>query len=211
MTQGFSSQKSKKTRVTITNNRVRAKNLFYVDGYLTVGTYEVEARTGNASTNGAIRLKHPTDTQRFVSMYYDPGPSRGPGQFTIDNQGGGTGVYLDPVSGTGWHNYSDVALKAHVVAHEPVLARVTQLRPVRFTWKSTGANGSGFIAQEVEALFPDLVREGSVDETSGRRLKSMPYERFAVLAIAAIKELKTEYDTRFEALERKLATQGKES
>jgi len=70
---------------------------------------------------------------------------------------------------------------------------------------------SGFIAQEVEALFPDLVHEGSADEATGHRMKSLSYERFGVLAIAAIHELKADYDARLDALERKLATRGEKS
>jgi len=113
--------------------------------------------------------------------------------------------------GTGWSNSSDVALKSDIVVHEPVLDRVMQLRPVRFTWKADGSDGSGFIAQEVEALFPDLVHEGSADEATGHRMKSLSYERFGVLAIAAIHELKADYDARLDALERKLATRGEKS
>ena len=109
--------------------------------------------------------------------------------------------------GTGWGYSSDVALKTDIVAHEPVLDRVTKLRPVRFRWRADGSDGSGFIAQEVEGLFPDLVDKGPVDEATGRRVKGITYERFGMLAIAAIKELKTAHDARLDALERRLAAQ----
>jgi len=117
-------------------------------------------------------------------------------------------IYMNgiPVSLT-----SDAILKRDIVAHEFVLDRVIQLRPVRFKWKADGSNGSGFIAQEVEALFPDLVYEGLADEATGRRIKSIAYDRFGMLAIAAIKELKTDYDARLAMLEQRLAAQGGKS
>jgi len=45
-----------------------------------------------------------------------------------------------------------------------------------------------------------------MDDT-GRRVKSLSYERFAVLAIAAIQERKTDHDARLDALECRLAAQ----
>ena len=115
----------------------------------------------------------------------------------------GSNGYL--LFGTGWGYSSDVALKTDIVVHEPVLGRVMKLRPVRFRWKADGSDGSGFIAQEVEGLFPDLVHEGLVDEATGRRIKGLTYERFGMLAVAAIKELKLDHDARLDALERILA------
>ena len=46
----------------------------------------------------------------------------------------------------------------------------------------------------------------SIDD-AGRRVKSLSYERFAVLAIAAIQEQKPDHDARLDALERRLAAQ----
>lgn len=153
---------------------------------------------GNGWTRGRMTFQQPDGNSR-ISMYNEAGS----GRLVIYNASY-NGVYL--VIGQGWINYSDVALKTDIVAHEPVLDRVMKLRPVRFSWKADGSGGSGFIAQEVETLFPDLVSEGSVDEATGRCMKGMSYERFGVLAIAAIKELKMDHDARLDALERRLAT-----
>lgn len=55
---------------------------------------------------------------------------------------------------------SDVTLKKQVTEFSSVLERVLALRPVTWYWKADANNQRlqyGFIAQEVEKVFPDLV------------------------------------------------------
>ncbi|MFZ2983807.1 MAG: immunoglobulin-like domain-containing protein, partial [Minisyncoccia bacterium] len=59
---------------------------------------------------------------------------------------------------------SDERLKTNITPLSPELENVLALNPVTFTWKSDGANATvhtGFIAQEVQQLFPDLVMQGA--------------------------------------------------
>ena len=98
---------------------------------------------------------------------------------------------------------SDVRLKRDITAFAPALDDVAALRPVRFFWRSEdfparalGTRESfGLIAQEVEALLPELVT------TDADGYKAVNYSRLPLLAIQAIKELKEKND----ALERRLA------
>ena len=63
---------------------------------------------------------------------------------------------------------SDARLKENVVDATDGLAVITALRPVRYDWKpgygNDRVNQLGFIAQEVEAVFPEAVSETTVDE-----------------------------------------------
>jgi hypothetical protein len=43
------------------------------------------------------------------------------------------------------------------------LSKVAALKPVTFTWKSTGTNDEGFLAHELQAIVPQAVR-GEKDE-----------------------------------------------
>jgi hypothetical protein len=167
--------------------------------------FSVDA-SGNTSMSGFVTTKNiklnstmGTGGGGFAWMRYDGDT----GTLRFYQGTSGSNGYL--LFGTGWGYSSDVALKTDIVVHEPVLGRVMKLRPVRFRWKADGSDGSGFIAQEVEGLFPDLVHEGLVDEATGRRIKGLTYERFGMLAVAAIKELKMDHDARLDALERILA------
>lgn len=57
---------------------------------------------------------------------------------------------------------SDVNLKQDIRTLDNTLEKVLSLRPVKWRWKAGGSRGKlryGFIAQEVEKIFPDLVSD----------------------------------------------------
>lgn len=57
---------------------------------------------------------------------------------------------------------SDIALKTEVTEITSAVKRLIALRPVTWRWKRSTSNQSlqyGFIAQEVEKIFPELVSE----------------------------------------------------
>lgn len=90
--------------------------------------------------------------------------------------------WLEPEGG--WKQPSDQRFKQDIEPLSHVLERVMKLQPKSYHWINTGNNSSkffGFIAQEVEKVFPDFV-------TEKRGIKAMKYDDFAVLAIAAIQE-----------------------
>ncbi len=92
-------------------------------------------------------------------------------------------VYLSRFSG-GWNTPSDRNLKKDITALPPVLEKVLELKPSTFRLKDAPDKSPkqlGFIAQEVEEQFPELVNEAEGE-------KSLNYDNFGVLAVAAIKE-----------------------
>jgi hypothetical protein len=92
---------------------------------------------------------------------------------------------------------SDLRLKKDIQAINPVLAQLVALQPVTFDWRRdefpdlhlATEPGMGLIAQDVEAVLPELVSEG----TDG--YKRVHYERLPVLMLQGIRELKAENDT----------------
>ena len=77
---------------------------------------------------------------------------------------------------------SDRTLKKNVMTIHNVLDRVVSLRPVTWNWKSDKEDRGlqyGFIAQEVEEVFPDLVSENTWNDGSTRKFLStndmLPY------------------------------------
>lgn len=58
---------------------------------------------------------------------------------------------------------SDYRLKENVVPMTGALSKVSQLKPVTYTWKSNGKLDQGFIAHELQAVIPDAVT-GTKDE-----------------------------------------------
>jgi len=88
-----------------------------------------------------------------------------------------------------YHNSSDRRLKKNIKEMGPILDKVLKLKPSYYQFKDDNRNNMdiGFIAQEVELLFPELV-------SSNNELKSLCYAKFAVLAIKAIQEQQKEIE-----------------
>jgi hypothetical protein len=58
---------------------------------------------------------------------------------------------------TAYNTSSDYRLKENIAPMTGALAKVSALKPCTYTWKSTGANGQGFIAHELQEVFSDAV------------------------------------------------------
>ncbi|MDD5092479.1 MAG: tail fiber domain-containing protein, partial [Candidatus Wallbacteria bacterium] len=88
---------------------------------------------------------------------------------------------------------SDQRLKKDVSAVEgEAVERLMQLRPVSFRWKDTKRMGDGihygFIAQEMEQLFPELVTGSGSPEQS----KSISLQELTAVLTKAVQELKVQ-------------------
>lgn len=82
---------------------------------------------------------------------------------------------------------SDISLKKNILTLDNSLEKVLALNPVTFNWngeKDGAGEHIGFVAQEVELLFPELV---FTDAESG--VKSMAYGNFAPILARAIQEV----------------------
>ena len=82
---------------------------------------------------------------------------------------------------------SDARYKADIETIEGAMAKVNNLRGVEYNWKSNGDASVGVIAQEVQAVYPQLTTE------SEERL-SVNYNGLVGLLIQAVKELSAEVE-----------------
>ncbi|MBI3853436.1 MAG: tail fiber domain-containing protein [Verrucomicrobia bacterium] len=111
-------------------------------------------------------------------------------------------------NGGSWANSSDARLKRNIAPLTNALERLNRLRGVTFEWVNPedhanqhGPQG-GFIAQEVEKVFPKWITEVDGAEhdrtlTDNRKIKSLtlPFE-FDALVVEAIKEQQAQIQTR---------------
>ena len=81
---------------------------------------------------------------------------------------------------------SDINLKENIHTVENALETVNSLRGVSFDWKENGKSSYGVIAQELEEVLPELVKQGEI--------KSVNYNGIIGVLIEAIKELKKEIE-----------------
>ncbi|WP_374030164.1 tail fiber domain-containing protein [Bdellovibrio bacteriovorus] len=78
---------------------------------------------------------------------------------------------------------SDARLKKDVVTLPDALEKALQLRGVNFAWKADNNKTVGFIAQEVEQVYPELVR---TDAKSG--YKAVQYGNIVAVLVEALKQ-----------------------
>ncbi len=120
-----------------------------------------------------------------------------------------------PAHASSFPTSSDQRLKTNIVQLTDVLPKLEQVRGVSFDWndtyaalgRSTGHREIGVIAQEVEAVFPELVTRWGEEE-----YRAVDYGRLTGVLIEAIKELRHEnaalkaaQDERIATLEARLA------
>ena len=93
-------------------------------------------------------------------------------------------------SSTAYNTSSDYRLKENVKTLKDGLSRLAQLKPVQFNWTTDGVLSEGFIAHEVDEVFPDAVtgEKDAVDEEGNIAAQQMDYGRITPLLVKAIQE-----------------------
>ena len=135
----------------------------------------------NAAKNSATT----SSTARFIQFYAD----------------GGT-VPMGGIVGNGASNVqfaalSDIREKENVKTIESSLDKIDKLNPVEFDWKKSGEHiDAGFIAQEVENIFPEYVVENISNEGEDERKGLTGGMTSGIVAhlVKAIQELKAEIE-----------------
>jgi len=172
------------------------------------GTREVLiAKTGTNIDNVGYRLTESgqlyTTTTSTVNTYHLYDTTNNTYRFYVS----GTGTIH--ATNTTISGISDARLKENIQDLTGGLNAVLSLKPRTFDWKEgsgqVGKKVKGFIAQEVEEIFPDLVDDYLTEYTpeDGVPYKSVRQD-FMPIVIKAIQELKAENDSlkaRIEALE----------
>ena len=107
----------------------------------------------------------------------------------------GVNVSGDMVASGNVTAYSDSRLKTDISTINDALGTVGKLRGVNYKWLRSGQSDIGVIAQEVEAVVPEVVKTTEVAGLDGmEEVKSVDYGRLVGVLINAINELKTEVD-----------------
>ena len=88
---------------------------------------------------------------------------------------------------------SDERLKNNVSEIGNALDKIDQLKGVSFSWKDGGKKSMGFLAQEVEKVFPELVSLEKEEDPNS--YKSVEYANLTAPLVEAVKELKKRDET----------------
>ena len=85
--------------------------------------------------------------------------------------------------------FSDISLKENIKTIDNSLEKVNKLRGVEFNKVGSDKKSIGVIAQEIEKILPEVVKEND------KGIKSVAYGNITGILIEAIKELKQEIET----------------
>ena len=99
-------------------------------------------------------------------------------------------------SSVAWQTTSDYRLKENIVPLTNALDVVKNLKPKTYRWKESQAEDTGFIAHELQELFPQAVsgQKDEVDEIGNPRYQGVDVSFLVATLTAAIQELKVIVD-----------------
>jgi hypothetical protein len=136
--------------------------------------------------NGSWDIGRDVTSGIHMTFYTDNGSAR-VGAGNISSNG----------STTAYNTASDYRLKENVITISNALETITQLKPVKWTWKDgfggTKTEGQGFIAHELQAIVPDCVNgeKDAVDAEGNPVYQGVDTSFLVATLTAAIQEQQT--------------------
>lgn len=136
------------------------------------------------SNGDQMSLRHPSSVNLKWGLYVS----------SIDSSlnfynNGSLRANIDRVTGA-YSALSDRTLKKNIAPLPPVLENINKLTPYIYNYidsKDGDRKSIGFMAQDIEPYFPDLVFH-KIDRTTGLPFMMMSYQSFGVIAIKAVQE-----------------------
>jgi hypothetical protein len=162
---------------------------------LSSGTVPLQILQNN-NLREAITIKANSSTYNISSINF------------VNASGTQVGYIQMTASATSYVTSSDYRLKDNIAPMTGALDKVSQLKPVTYTWKQDGSDGQGFIAHELQAVVPDAVtgEKDAVDEKGNPVYQGIDTSFLVATLTAAIQEQQTiinDLKARVETLEAK--------
>jgi hypothetical protein len=146
------------------------------------------------------------DTSSRISTRATTGVINGVGVYCTTTVNTGAMVFFNPNgqvgtinvngSATAYNTSSDYRLKYDVQPMATGLATIKSLKPVTYKWSADNAAGEGFIAHELAEHIPLAVtgEKDAVNDDGSIKAQGVDYSKIVVHLVAAIQELKAEFD-----------------
>jgi hypothetical protein len=165
--------------VFTTNNAERMR--IASDGFLLYNTTSTTVASASGANNGGINFRNDATSGNGVIDIARTGDfclnlnrlSTTGGVVNIRYNGTTTGTISTDGTNTTYGTSSDYRLKENIAPMTGALAKVSQLKPVTYTWKVDGSDGQGFIAHELAEIVPDCVT-GKKDATRQEEYEVTP-------------------------------------
>ncbi len=147
------------------------------------------------TTNARLKVLHPSGGAGLMIENSNSGGNWDfrvngfDGSLNLHNNFFGGGLPVGIFATNGFYTPSDRRFKKDIVGTGSILGKVNSLNPVYYRYNQETAETKrtiGFVAQEVEVLFPELVVQNRAED--GNTYLGVNYAGFGVLAIKAIQE-----------------------
>jgi hypothetical protein len=178
-----------------TNNAERAR--IDTSGNLLVAKTSAGSPSSNgfeAAASGYVVVCR--DSAAGYALYVTNNNASGAGLVEFRRQTTTVGGISTDGTTTTYGTTSDYRLKANIAPMTGALDKVATLKPVTYTWKSTGEASQGFIAHELQEVCPDAVygEKDAVNEDGSIKPQGIDTSFLVATLTAAIQELKAEVD-----------------
>jgi hypothetical protein len=171
-----------------------------VDGSFFIGTTS-NPFSGNApkfailapSGSDALNFKHLSNGSNSINVWQTGNDEHAAIAFFKGDTQSYKGAIRVSTTGVSTVTMSDYRLKENVVPLKDGLSRLMQLKPVQYNWKINNTKDEGFLAHELQSVFPYAVSgyKDEVDDKGAIKPQAVDYGRITPLLVKAIQELQT--------------------
>jgi hypothetical protein len=164
------------------------------DGKVSIGSHSpthelhmIHKSKADGGASAGLKIQNEGNNDNWWALY----TANGSGQFELYYKGTIKGKFK-PSDGT-YEKGSDARLKRAIEPLTPTLQKVLELTPRTYYFKddeNLTSRSLGFIAQEVQPIFPELVGYAGEEQD----IMTLNYDGFGVLAIKAIQEQQAEIE-----------------
>jgi len=175
------------------NSNLGRTFIYYNDGDSAQWVDAAPFNVGIITSLSSVNVSFATGSATSPSMYFVGDSQTGffspsAGRITLVSAGSSilnvnpSGINVTGVvTATDFNSTSDISLKEHIHSIEDPLRKVLQINGVGFRWKNTKEDAIGVIAQDIEEVFPELVK-------SNDHIKTVNYNGLIGVLIEAVKE-----------------------
>jgi hypothetical protein len=167
-----------------------------------------KSKLSEGISTGVAYIQYDVDDNELLSLSSSPGVSMLMSQGELSFGSDGSPVAFFDNTGS-FVNTSDSTLKTNISDLPTVIAKIKNCRPVMYNWKKNpqAEKDYGFLAQEMELIFPELVSDHTVPASGNlpaRTIKGINYEGLTSILIKGMKEQQAKIESleqRIQALE----------
>ena len=151
---------------------------------------------GTTTVLGKMTTVWNNSTQQGFALYASTTTFAGSPIIFYNSSSVVSGFIGQTASTVSYNTSSDYRLKENVLPLTSGLTTISALKPVKYDWKIDGSQGEGFIAHELQAVIPHAVtgEKDAVNEDGTIKPQGVDYSKIVVHLVAAIQELKAEFD-----------------